>query len=78
MLEDTRRANRLYLNTGNELLSAHLSYFAFDDVKAAVEILNIALDRAYQHEFPAVFVALSNQKYLKLNYYRLAPVGFCM
>jgi hypothetical protein len=63
MLEDTRRAKRLYLTRGEELLSAHLSCFAFKDTAAACAILHNALDCAYQQGYPAMFVALSEAQY---------------
>lgn len=66
MLEDTRRAKRLYLETGEELLSAHLSYFAFDDINAARAVLEASLNSALLQKFPAMFVALSEAQHLFL------------
>lgn len=69
MLEDTRMAKRLYLETGEELLSAHLSYFAFDDANAAVEVIMNALGCAYQQRYPYMFIALSES-----DWHALAPL----
>ena len=57
-LEDTRRAKRLYTAEGAELLSAHLSFFAFDDVGRAVELLQHAMARARRLGFPALFCSV--------------------
>jgi len=57
-LEDTRRAKRLYAGDGSEILSAHLSCFAFSDVAAALQLLGEARRRASKEGFPALFVAV--------------------
>jgi hypothetical protein len=57
-LEDTRRAKRLVTDDGTEMRSAHLSAFAFRDVRAGVELLRDALRRAGALGFPALFVAV--------------------
>lgn len=57
-LEDTRRAKRLYAEDNSEILSAHLSCFAFTDVAAGIQLLSEASMRAATNGFPALFVAL--------------------
>jgi hypothetical protein len=65
LVEDTRRAKRLYLSDGSELLSAHLSYFSFCDATSALSLLNQAVNWAFEKDFPAMFVGLSPmQKHL--------------
>jgi hypothetical protein len=59
MLEDTRRAKRLFAEDGSEMLSAHLSYFAFADPESGLELLRIALGHAAARGYPALFVAVS-------------------
>jgi hypothetical protein len=54
MLEDTRRGKRLFLESGGELVSAHLSGFAYATPEAGADLLAAAVMRA---EFP-FFVAL--------------------
>jgi hypothetical protein len=58
LLEDTRKAKRLYTLEGAELLSAHLSFFAFEDVGGAVDLLQQARSRARRLGFPALFCAI--------------------
>ena len=67
MLEDTRRAKRLYVDSGEELVSAHLSYFFFKNGVAATAILDQALHCAIEQNFPAMFVALSGEQYQALS-----------
>ncbi len=62
MLEDTRLAKRLFLESGEELLSAHLSYFVYDDVQQGFLVIKSALKRSLQLGFPAMFLALSKQQ----------------
>ena len=57
-LEDTRRSKRLYEHTGSEMLSAHLSCFAFRDVASAVPLLSEARARAGATGYPALFAAV--------------------
>jgi hypothetical protein len=57
LLEDTRRAKRLIADDGTEMRSAHLSAFAFGDLRAGVELLREAIRRAGSLGFPALFVA---------------------
>lgn len=46
MLEDTRRGKRLWLESGGELVSAHLSGFAYATPEAGAELLAAAVLRA--------------------------------
>lgn len=57
VLEDTRKAKRLFTDRGVELKSAHLSTFAYDDAGCARELLWAALAEAQRLGFEAVFVA---------------------
>jgi hypothetical protein len=57
-LEDTRRAKRLIDTDGNEMVSAHLSSFAYRDAKSAAALLKTALARANTLGFPSLFVAV--------------------
>jgi hypothetical protein len=59
LLEDTRKAKRLISDDGSEMLSAHLSCFAYKDVVAASRLIGIALNYALCSGFPAVFVSVS-------------------
>lgn len=58
-LEDTRRAKRLVLADGAEMISAHLSCFAYRDIGSGAVIIRAAVNRARIAGFPALFVALS-------------------
>lgn len=57
-LEDTRRAKRLLADDGLEMRSAHLSCFAYQDCANGVRLLRVALRRAANLSFPALFVAV--------------------
>jgi hypothetical protein len=57
-LEDTRRAKRLVADDGTEMISAHLSGFAYRDISAGAALLRHALCRANALGFPALFVAV--------------------
>jgi hypothetical protein len=57
-LEDTRRAKRLIADDGEELVSAHLSCFAYRDVRAAAGLLSAALGLAREMNYPALFAAV--------------------
>jgi len=59
MLEDTRRAKRLISGDGSELLSAHLSCFAYSTAAAWAKLVGIALRRAIVLGLPALFVAVA-------------------
>jgi hypothetical protein len=58
-LEDTRKAKRLLADDGSELLSAHLSSFAFRTSAAGAELLRVARSHAAERGFPALFVAVA-------------------
>ena len=63
MLEDTRKAKRLYLDDGKEMISSHLSYFAFSKNQSAKNVLLEALKQSEKQKFHAMFVALSERQY---------------
>ncbi len=57
-LEDTRRGKKLYLENGDEMLSAHLSGWSWSTPEAGVNLLRQALALSHQAGFPAMFTAL--------------------
>jgi hypothetical protein len=59
MLEDTRNAKRLIADDGSELLSAHLSCFAYGSIAAGAELVGAAVRLAERLGFPALFVSVS-------------------
>ena len=59
MLEDTRKAKRLIADNGSELLSAHLSCFAYGSITAGSELVGAALRQAERLGFPALFVSVA-------------------
>ena len=59
MLEDTRNAKRLITGDGLELLSAHLSCFAYRTVSAGAELIGVALRHAVRLGLPALFVSMA-------------------
>jgi hypothetical protein len=63
LLEDTRRGKRLFLDAGGELISAHLSGFAYATPAAGAHLLAAALVRA-QGPF---FVALPRRQWETLR-----------
>jgi hypothetical protein len=75
MLEDTRLAKRLFLTSGEELLSTHLSYFVYDHAQQGFLVIKAALTRSFQCGFPAMFLALSTQQMNQLEPY-LAKVKY--
>jgi hypothetical protein len=58
MLEDTRKAKRLIEGDGSEMVSGHLSYFAFKEAAAGAELLRAALGLLPSYSLPALFVAV--------------------
>jgi hypothetical protein len=58
-LEDTRRAKRLIDDDGVEMRSAHLSCFAYQNLRAGVKLLRSALRHAAGRGLPALFVAVA-------------------
>lgn len=58
MLEDTRKAKRLIEGDGSEMVSGHLSYFAFKTATAGAELLRTALGLLHSFGLPALFLAV--------------------
>ncbi len=58
LLEDTRRAKRLIISDGSELLSAHLSCFACGSLAAGAELIREALRRTIALDLPGLFLAV--------------------
>ncbi len=59
ILEDTRRAKRLLLEDGAEMMVAHLSKFAYGDPPTGAKLLRQALRRCSQRQLaPALFAAV--------------------
>lgn len=59
MLEDTRKAKRLIMGDGSELLSGHLSCFACANALAGAELIGVALQQAIRAGLPALFVSVA-------------------
>ncbi|MGL4420331.1 MAG: GNAT family N-acetyltransferase, partial [Gemmataceae bacterium] len=57
-VEDTRRAKRLMTDAGSEMLSAHVSSFAYADASSAAEFLQGAFHATLARGLPALFVAV--------------------
>lgn len=57
IIEDTRRTKRLFLESGEELMSAHLTAFRYRDPSAAGALLHGAVELARMAGFPAIFTA---------------------
>jgi hypothetical protein len=57
VVEDTRHGKRLWLESGEEMLSGHLSRFAYKGVDAGAALVREALKHAARAGFPALFVA---------------------
>lgn len=58
ILEDTRRGKRLFVESGDEMLSAHLSGFTYADPQSGAALLHAAVARAATGGIPAVFTAI--------------------
>jgi len=58
ILEDTRRGKRLFDDAGDEMLSAHLSRFAYANTSDAARFLVRVLGLAKEAGFPALFTAI--------------------
>lgn len=58
ILEDTRQCKRLFLDDGEELVSAHLSSFGFEDSEDAIQLLAVASAVCREHGIPAFFVSV--------------------
>ncbi|MGH7173763.1 MAG: GNAT family N-acetyltransferase [Gemmataceae bacterium] len=67
LVEDTRRAKRLVADSGEELRSAHLSFFAWRTPKAGRELIDAALNHAARWGHPALFVAAARQDALSFE-----------
>lgn len=63
MLEDTQKAKRLYLENDDEMLSSHLSYFAFSQELSGIAVIVHALNVSKERGYPAMFVALNEGEY---------------
>lgn len=59
LLEDTRRAKRLWVDDGAELVSGHLSCFAFSAIPAGQALLASAASLAGKLGVPALFTAVA-------------------
>lgn len=57
-LEDTRRAKRLLVDDGSELVSAHLSGFAYRTPAAGATMIAAALRRSAELGYPGLFVSV--------------------
>ncbi|MGC4017124.1 MAG: GNAT family N-acetyltransferase [Luteolibacter sp.] len=66
ILEDTRLAKRLFPVDGGELLSAHLSGFAYTTPAAGGRLLRSAVAAALENGLPAVFVAVPSGEVARL------------
>jgi hypothetical protein len=73
MLEDTRKAKRLIMGNGEELLSGHLSCFAYRDSNAGAELIRIAFQQAVRLGLPALFVSVAERDAEELR----AALGEC-
>ena len=62
IIEDTRKGKRLFVEGGGEMLSGHLSRFAFDSPEAAGRLLRDAVSIARDAGLPALFTALPASK----------------
>lgn len=58
-LEDTLRAKRLIADNGEEMRSAHMSCFGYQDPRAGAQLLHVASRFAADRGFPALFVAVA-------------------
>lgn len=58
IVEDTRRGKRLYDDNGHEILSAHLSAFAYREASAGAALVREACSVAAQHDLPALFFSV--------------------
>lgn len=57
-LEDTRRVKRLFVDSGEELVSAHLGSFRYRSEEAAGSLLGAVVAMARESGYPAVFCAV--------------------
>lgn len=61
VLEDTRRAKCLFRADGAELVSAHLSCFAFETLESGVSLIRQAIVLCAEQGIPALFVSLAQE-----------------
>ncbi len=66
VLEDTRRGKRLFDDAGDEMLSAHLSRFAYANTSDAAGFLGRVLGLAKEAGFPALFTAIPRHDAAKI------------
>ena len=66
VLEDTRRGKRLFEDRSDEMLSAHLSSFAYANTADGVRMLRHSLALAKEAGFPGLFAAISRCDALKM------------
>jgi hypothetical protein len=62
VIENTRDAKRLYQVGGDELVSAHVSGFAFSDPESGAALLRCAMGLAAAQGVPALFVAVPSPR----------------
>ncbi|CAN5866106.1 hypothetical protein BH11VER1_BH11VER1_26960 [soil metagenome] len=65
-IEDTRRGKRLFLDSGDELQSAHLSGFAYATAESGAGLLRMALAACAPMDLPALFVAVPRGEFSAL------------
>lgn len=61
LLEDTLRAKRLSTRDGAELISAHLSCFAFATPAAGARLIQAAMRLSHEQAMPALFAAIARK-----------------
>jgi hypothetical protein len=61
IVEDTRRAKRLFRHDGTEMISAHLSSFGYRSAEDAVDLIGAAADHCCGLEIPALFVSVAER-----------------
>lgn len=71
-LEDTSLAKRLFFDSGEEMLSSHLSYFVYETASQGFSIIQSALSHSHQLGFPAMFLALSQHQMKELECHLMA------
>lgn len=62
VLEDTLESKRLFCDRGEELLSGHLSSFAYRSPAAGVRIVEAALDLCWERGISALFFSVPKKK----------------
>lgn len=58
VIEDTRKGKRLFLESGEEMLSAHLSRFAYSDPLSGAQLVRQATSICAGIGYPAMFVSI--------------------